>query len=108
MVGYVFTLTDDEMDNLSTCGGYPYALLHKTRWVPFDFEESSIDMGIPTEPRFVVDGVVYKVHHQYMIRESDRVVRLLTLHKSKIDCEVIDLTTKTDEGTTEDATNTGE
>lgn len=99
MVGYVFTLTSDEMKNLSRCGGYPYALLHKDRWLPFDFEESSIDMGIPTEPRFVVNGVVYRVHHQYIVRESNEVIRLLTLHEAKIDCELVDFTPKEDETT---------
>ena len=87
MVGYVFCLTDEEMKKTSTCGGYPYALKNKSRWKSFNFEESSIDLGIATTPRFVVDGVVYEEHHQYFIKENSSTIRLIVLHKSKADCE---------------------
>lgn len=89
MVGYVFCLTDSEMNKLGTCDGYPYALKNKSRWKSFDFEESSIDCGIVASPRFVIDGVVYEVHHQYFVKESSSVTRLLVLHRCKADCENI-------------------
>lgn len=95
MTGYVFCLTDAEMKKPSECGGYPYAIKNKSRWKSFNFEESSIDCGIASSPRFVIDNVVYEVHHQYFIQESASVTRLLILHRSKVDCENIkDETTK--------------
>ena len=89
MVVYVFCLTDDEEKKLGTCGGYPYAQKNKNRWKSFDFEESSIDCGIVTSPRFVIDNTVYEVHHQYFIKEDNSVSRLLVLYRCKLDCENI-------------------
>lgn len=87
MKGYVFTLTDAETKNLSVCGGYPYALKERDRWKAFDFEESSIDLNISTDPRFVIDGIIYGAHRQYFIQEGSTTIRLIILHKHTSDCE---------------------
>ena len=97
MTGYVFCLTDDEIKKLGTCCGYPYAKKNKDRWVSFDFEESSIDCGIVVTPRFVVDDIVYEVHHQYFIKEGSNTLRLLVLNRCKVDCENIKDTKTTKE-----------
>lgn len=89
MKGYVFILTDTEMKNQSVCGGYPYALKERTRWKSFDFEESSIDLNVTVDPRFVIDGVVYGVHRQYFVQEGSTTTRLIVLHRHRSDCENI-------------------
>lgn len=89
MTGYVFCLTDTEMTKLGECGGYPYALKNKSRWKSFDFEESSIDCNITVVPLFVIDDIVYEVHHQYFIKESSSVTRLLVLKRCRVNCENI-------------------
>ena len=91
MQGYIFTLTEAETKDLSRCGGYPYAQNQRKRWKPFSFEESSIDLAIQAEPRFVIDGLVYHVHRQYFIQEGSTIIRLVTLHRYYADCETVKL-----------------
>lgn len=91
MQGYIFCLNDTEVKDLSRCGGYPYAQSQRKRWKSFSFEESSIDLAVQAEPRFVVEGVVYHAHRQYFIQEGSETIRLMTLHKYFTDCETVKL-----------------
>lgn len=87
MQGYVFTLTDSELKNTSVTGGYPYAKNQRSRWVSFDFEESSIDLGTTTDPRFVIDDKVYSIYHQYFIKEGNSTIRLIILKRITFESE---------------------
>lgn len=57
--------------------GWPYVESRKSEWVDFDFEESSIDLGLSTEPKLVVNGVAYSPYAQYFIKEGNTTTRLL-------------------------------
>ena len=84
MVGYVIPLAKNESPG--QCG-YPFIKENRDRWVEFNFEESSIDIGISSTPRMVVDDIVYDVHHQYFVKEGSETLRILVLTPCKSDCE---------------------
>lgn len=84
MVGYVIPLAKNESPG--KCG-YPFIKENRDRWVEFNFEESSIDIGISSTPRMVVDDIVYDVHHQYFVKEGSETLRILVLTPCKSDCE---------------------
>lgn len=99
MTGYVFCLTEDEMKDLTNNSGYPYALKEKSRWLGFNFEESSIDLTIMPAARIVVENLVYDVLRQYFIRESDtKTSRLLIVGPCHKDCELVTFDEETKEG----------
>lgn len=51
--------------------GYQYIRDHSDELVPFDFEESSIDLASITTPRVVVNDICYQIERQYFVRISD-------------------------------------
>lgn len=66
MKGYVFCLEPHE-----TGVGYQFIKANQSRLIPMDFEESSIDLGVATTPRFIINDTVYDVYgHQYFKKEA--------------------------------------
>lgn len=76
MTGKFLAISAKEWDVAENVG-WPYISGRKSDWVDFDFEESSIDLGISTEPRIVVDGIAYSPYAQYFIKEGGSTTRLL-------------------------------
>ena len=99
MVGYVIPLAKNESPG--KCG-YPFIKENRDRWVEFNFEESSIDIGIGSTPRLVVDDIVYDVHHQYFVKEGSETLRILVLTPCKSDCEQMKETTSSTPNTDSD------
>lgn len=96
MKGYVYALTEDEargkeytIEELPTGQkmevvnhvdiGFPYLNVRRKKWIPFDFEESSIDLGISRDPRFVINEKTYRLRNMYYIQESDKTVSRLAV-----------------------------
>jgi hypothetical protein len=78
MTGYVFPLL---MTENSGDIGWDYMKDHRDRFVPFSFEESSIDLALVTPARIVVDDVVYNVEKQYFNRASESETERILLIK---------------------------
>ena len=74
MEGYCFCIKDP---NNKSDVGWEYLKKHQSEWKAFNYEESSIDMNLMNDSRFVVDGVCHECVRQYFIRESDTVVKRL-------------------------------
>lgn len=87
MTGYIFPLTSNE--NPGMCG-YPYINAHRDRLVPFDFEESSIDLGLSVTPKIVLNNVVYDPQNQYFEKDSNTVNRIILVSPCLTDKELPD------------------
>lgn len=78
MKGMFLGLTTDDITVAAKgCVDWEFVKSLKSRWITFDFEESSIDLGVSCEPRFIIDDVEYAAYHQYFIREGSTITRLL-------------------------------
>jgi hypothetical protein len=66
MKGYALCL-----DPGQSTPGYQYIRENRDKLVPFDFEESSIDLASITTPRIVVNDICYQIERQYFVRVSD-------------------------------------
>lgn len=75
MTGYAFCLKPGESSSL----GWQYIDAHRDRLVKVDYEESSIDFGVTAAPRFVIDGIVHDVIHQYFESTGSSTNRILLL-----------------------------
>lgn len=62
MTGYLVLL---KKEDVKAGVDWDWILNHQDQRVPFSFEESSIDMGLSCEPRYVVDNKVYEPYRQY-------------------------------------------
>lgn len=76
MIGKFLPLSKKEYDSLEHFD-WEYVKSKKSNWVDFDFEESSIDLGVICEPRIVVNDTMYKPIHQLFISEGGQVMRLI-------------------------------
>lgn len=86
MVGFVFPLKEDE---IPATKGFPFINKNRDRLVSFDFEESSIDLGISALPRFVVNGLVYEPLSQYFELTSDnKVNRIIMISPTRVEKDI--------------------
>ena len=76
MTGYIFPLTMEEGSNIGNYG-FPFIEEHRDRLVPFDFEESSIDMSVMAAPSYVYNGVIYECHRQYFEKKDSTINRIM-------------------------------
>ena len=86
MTGYVFPLTLEESRNQGAYG-YPFIKKNKSRLVAFNFEESSIDLNMVVQPKFVIDDTVYLSTNQYFVKEGSNVLRIIVLIPARQECE---------------------
>lgn len=76
MIGKFLPISEKEYVNLKSFD-WEYVKSRKGDWVDFDFEESSIDLGVICEPRIVVNDIMYKPIHQLFISEGGQATRLM-------------------------------
>lgn len=80
MTGYIYALSDKE--SRVTPINWKQIKANKSKWISFSFEESSIDMGLNCEPRYVINDIVYTPYKQYFIKEGSNTVRLVVAIES--------------------------
>ena len=86
MVGFVFPLKEDE---IAATKGFPFINKNRDRLVSFDYEESSIDLGISALPRFVINERVYEPISQYFELASDnKVNRIIMLAPTRVEKDI--------------------
>lgn len=76
MTGMFLGMTKKEYESVHRLN-WEYVKSCKGRWESFNFEESSIDLGVSCEPRLIVDDIEYRAIHQYFIKNGETVTRLM-------------------------------
>lgn len=77
MTGKFLPISLDEYKAIKGQISWSYIKKQRSKWVDFSFEESSIDMVIVCEPRFVVNDICYEVGRQFFIKEGNTTIRLV-------------------------------
>lgn len=79
MTGYIYPLSKEDAKGAIN---WERIQADRAKWESFSFEESSIDMGLNCEPRFVINNIVYTPYKQFFVKDGGNTVRLLVAIES--------------------------